>query len=273
MLAILSLMVVIVISLTVVKVATIALVLTGLSQSLARFQARSAFTGAGFTTNESEKVVGHPVRRRIIMTLMLLGNAGLVTAVSSLMLSFIQKSENPLLNTPGKVLLIVAGVTAIWLLSSSQWVNAVMTRWIGWALRKYTKLEAIDYAGLLHVTGDYIVAEMKVNEQDWLSEKPLKQLRLAEEGLLILDVERPGGVYVGTPRGSIQLRPGDIAIIYGSRENVSKIDQRSKGSTGNWEHLKGVEKQMNERNQQEAEEQALYENETGPDLSEPVSKS
>jgi hypothetical protein len=75
---IISLLVVLVLSLLVVRIATVALALTGLSQQLARFQARSAFTGSGFTTAESEKVVAHPVRRRIIMVLMLLGNAAII---------------------------------------------------------------------------------------------------------------------------------------------------------------------------------------------------
>lgn len=78
-----------VLSMTVVRIASVALSLTGISRELARFQARSAFTGAGFTTTESEQVVRHPVRRRIIMLMMLLGNAGIVTVISSLVLSFV----------------------------------------------------------------------------------------------------------------------------------------------------------------------------------------
>ena len=58
--AVASLLVVIVISLMVTRMATIALTATGLSRESARFQARSAFSGAGFTTSESEAVVRHP---------------------------------------------------------------------------------------------------------------------------------------------------------------------------------------------------------------------
>ena len=72
MLPLFSLLLVIALSMVVVRVATVALVLTGLSKQSARFQARSAFSGAGFTTSESEKVVGHPVRPQIIMLLMLM---------------------------------------------------------------------------------------------------------------------------------------------------------------------------------------------------------
>ncbi|NJK33035.1 MAG: potassium transporter TrkA, partial [Deltaproteobacteria bacterium] len=80
MYAIISLLVVVTLSLIITRIATIALMHTGLSRPVSQFQARSAFTGAGFTTQETEHVVNHPVRRRIIRTLMLLGNAGLVTA-------------------------------------------------------------------------------------------------------------------------------------------------------------------------------------------------
>ena len=94
MAAILTLIVVLLTSLIIVRVATVALTLTGLSRDLARFQARSAFSGAGFTTGESEQVVSHPVRRRIIMLLMLLGNAGIVTVISTLVISLSRPADD-----------------------------------------------------------------------------------------------------------------------------------------------------------------------------------
>lgn len=91
MFAVISLLVVLTLSLLITRIATVALTHTGLSRDSARFQARSAFTGVGFTTTESEKVVNHPVRRRILMMLMLLGNAGIVTVVASFMLTFVEQ--------------------------------------------------------------------------------------------------------------------------------------------------------------------------------------
>jgi Trk-type K+ transport system membrane component len=81
-------------SILITRVATIALTHTGLTKASAKFQARSAFSGAGFTTSESEMVVNHPVRRKIVMLLILLGNAGLVTAVSSLILTFVRQGDS-----------------------------------------------------------------------------------------------------------------------------------------------------------------------------------
>lgn len=67
-------------SLIIVRVATEALILTGLARQAARFQPRSACTGTGFTTAEAEQVVSHPVRRQIISTLMFLRGVGVITA-------------------------------------------------------------------------------------------------------------------------------------------------------------------------------------------------
>jgi len=87
MIAVSTLLVVLFISLIVVRVASVALTLSGMSREAARFQARSAWTGTGFTTEEAEAVLRHPVRRRIISLLMQLRGVGLVTAASTLMLS------------------------------------------------------------------------------------------------------------------------------------------------------------------------------------------
>jgi len=60
---IVAFLIVLALSLVLTRVATVALAMTGLSHEVAKFQARSAFTGTGFTTREAENVVDHPVRR------------------------------------------------------------------------------------------------------------------------------------------------------------------------------------------------------------------
>ena len=158
MIAVFSLLLVLILSMTVVRVAAIALSLTGLSRELARFQARSAFTGAGFTTAESEQVVRHPVRRRIIMLLMLLGNAGIITVMTSLVLSFVP--DDPQASIAGTVwfrmALLVGGVTVLWTLANSQWIDRQISWLVARALKRWTDVEVCDYAGLLHLTKGYV---------------------------------------------------------------------------------------------------------------------
>lgn len=63
------------------ELAAIALKLTGMNMEKARFQALSAVTGTGFTTREAEDILGDKKRRKIIMALMITGNAGLVSLI------------------------------------------------------------------------------------------------------------------------------------------------------------------------------------------------
>jgi len=86
---IILIIVVVFVSVMIRKVAMVALQLTGLDKPTASFQALSALTGTGFTTREAELVLNHPMRRRIISLLMIIGNAGTVAVIAGLVSSFL----------------------------------------------------------------------------------------------------------------------------------------------------------------------------------------
>jgi hypothetical protein len=133
-------------SLVITRLATTAPTLTGLSCEAARFQARSAFAGTGFTTRETELVVDHPVRRRIIMLLMITRSAGVVTIIISLILSVGVTEGGP--SRLSRLLWLIAGVAALLLLSRSRLVDCVLNRLIEVALRRWTDLDTCDYLGV-----------------------------------------------------------------------------------------------------------------------------
>lgn len=244
MISVLSLLTVLILSLLVVRVATVVLTLTGLSRELARFQARSAFSGAGFTTRESEQVVQHPVRRRVIMLLMLLGNAGIVTAISSLIASF-TTADGDGWSVWVRMSYLTIGLTVLWTAAHSRWLDRRLSRLITWALKRWTQLEVRDYAGLLHLSGDYAVVELCVQEDDWLEGQTLQKLRLSEEGVLVLGIEKPDGNYLGAPRGQNELLPDDTVLLYGPKAALQNLDTRKRGNDGNRAHVYAVEKQRN----------------------------
>jgi hypothetical protein len=72
---------VIFLSFLIVRTGAVALMITRMEEKKARFQALSAFSGTVFTTRKAESVVNHPQRRRIVSTLIILGNAGIVTVI------------------------------------------------------------------------------------------------------------------------------------------------------------------------------------------------
>ena len=240
MFAILSLLLVLAVSLLVTRIATIALTYTGMSRESARFQARSAFTGTGFTTSESENIVTHPVRRRIILLLMLFGNAGVAAVLTSLILTFVGEEQGSMLTL--KIVLVISGVLALWAIASSRWVDRQLSKVIERMLSRYTRLEVRDYASLLHLAGEYKVSEMHVDPDSWLANQTLLNLKLRDEGLLILGVERVSGEFIGTPNGETRLEEGDNVIIYGRDSTIAELSQRHPGTKGDVEHFREVSK-------------------------------
>jgi len=253
MTAAISLLVILVLSVLITRIAAVALTLTGLSKELARFQARSAFTGCGFTTKETEYVMNHPVRRRIILTLMLLGNAGIITSVASLMLTFVEREAGTALWV--RVVLLACGITAIWLLTSSQWITRLMERAIHRALAKWTSITVHDYASLLRLSDGFTVSEVRVTDEDWVVDRSLADLMLPAEGITVLGIHREDGRYVGVPTGSTKIRPGDVLILYGRAEAIEKLDGRRKGAAGNQEHEQAIQEEKGRlKAQQEADQ-------------------
>jgi len=241
MISIVTLLIVLTLSILITRIATVALTHTGLSRASAKFQARSAFTGVGFTTSESEKVVSHPVRRRILLTLMLLGNAGIVTAVSSLIVSFVNINRSDSLIW--QMALLVTGLITLWALANSNWVSRYLNNFISKMLKSHTNLSVQDFSKLLHLAGDYQISELQVRQQDWLAEKSIVELGLRKEGVIVLGISRPDGNYIGAPDGETTINQNDILLLYGRAEVIEQLDQRRADSAGDREHKDTVIKQ------------------------------
>lgn len=217
---IVALLVAVGLALLVTRIATVALTLTGLSRESARFQARSAFSGSGFTTTEAESVVTHPVRRRIVMLLMLLGNVGIVTVVATLVLSFI---EQPSGSQKWVAVYLIAGLVILWIIALSGWVDREMSKVIEWALGKWTRLEVRDYESLLHVATGYGVAEAMVDADGFLAGKTLAELKLRQRGILVLGIHRRNDGYEGAPKADTRIESGDTLIVYGQGPDISSV--------------------------------------------------
>ena len=241
MFAIPILLATILVSLLVVRVATEALVLTGLSRDLARFEARSAFTGTGFTTPDSAVVINNPVRRRVIMTLMLLGNAGIVTVMSALVVGFDKVTG---IGFVERLVGLFVGIFLLWAVAHSKWVDRQLSKYITKALKRFTRMDINDYVGLLRLGNDFTVAQMFVNEDNWMANKSLMELRLSDEGVLVLGIERSQGAYQGAPKGQTILYAGDNLLVYGPHGILEELDKRRATPEGEQKHKEAVDKQQ-----------------------------
>lgn len=235
MVGLIGLFIVVFASLLVTRVATRMLTLTGLSREVAAFQARSAFSGAGFTSSETETVMNHPVRRRIVSTLVLLGNAGVITALVSVVISFstVDDSSDALV----RLALLAAGLSALWLLSTLGPFDRMLTAAIDRALRRFTHLDPADYLDLLRLGSDWMVGEIDVETDDWLCGAPLASLAIDDEGIVVLGIERESGRWVGAPKGTAVIHPGDVVVLYGPRDAIDRIGRRKNDPAGELDHL------------------------------------
>jgi NhaP-type Na+/H+ and K+/H+ antiporter len=224
-----SLLLVVTLGLLITPVATVALRTTGLSTEVARFQARSAFTGVGFTTVESEDILAHPAQG-----LMVLSSAGLAGTLASLLQSF--TGTTGYRQPAGRIVVLVVGLFALWRLASSSWVDTRLSRAIELVLRRWTALEARDYVRLLQIGGSYSIDEIDVDDDDWVEGRPLRDLRLNREGVVVLGVRRADGRDVGVPSGATTIQAGDTVIVYGEVGQLDEFRDRKEGVSGDEAH-------------------------------------
>lgn len=238
MIAIATLLVVVMMALLVTRIATVALMATGVPYDVARFQARSAMTGVGFTTSESESVVNHPIRRRIVLTLMLLGNAGLVTIMASVILSFAGTAGGT--ESLKRLGIILLGMAPIFLIARSDRFADWLGRVIGRSLARWSDLDVRDMVHLMQLTRDYAISELQVQPGDWVADKALANLGLPDEGILVLGIQRADGSFVGAPRGGTVVHAYDMLVLYGRSSILTDLDVRSADPDGDRAHDEAV---------------------------------
>lgn len=228
MTAIITLTVIALFSWLAIKVATTALMMTGLSFDTASFQSYSAFFGVGFTTKEAELVVNHPVRRRIIRDLILIGNIGLTSALATMVATFVQG------NNVLQSLLIILAAVAIALASSYigriRILRRTLDRLISYSLTQAGLVRVLDYELLLRVEHGYVVSEYLIESGNPLVGKMLRESRPWDAGVVVLAIRRDDELLPGIPGPSQTVHAGDVLVLYGQEKDALRLMQCHTGS-------------------------------------------
>ncbi len=209
----------ILISFLFVRGAGIALMMTGLEKNKARFQALSAFSGTGFTTKEAEFVMKHPVRRKIVTWLMIMGNAGIVTVIVTATSSLATSRGYQL---PINVLILVVGVFLIYKIAT---YRKFTRRWENFIEKKLIKSPTFEEAAtedLLHFLEGYGLVKKIISEDSPLIGCSLSECKLNERGLLVLGIER-GKDWIPTPKARERIEEGDSIIVYGHLDILKNL--------------------------------------------------
>jgi hypothetical protein len=225
-LLVLPVVVIIVVSALIVKVAAVALNLTGLDRKRAMFQALSAFTGTGFTTRDSELIVNNDVRRRIIMILMVLGNAGLISIISTLLFSFLKGGLNakPVLVNLSVILFVIAFIVGV---SRHEGLMRRFTKKIQEKLVVSSTFTRRPVEEVLRLAEGYGIAEVNLGDDCEEIGKSLNDSSFRVRDILVIAIER-GAKVIPTPGAHDRILANDTLICYGKMDNLRKIGTKGK---------------------------------------------
>jgi hypothetical protein len=227
--------VVLIVSLVVVRIGAIAFQLTGLEWSMAKFQALSCFTSTGFTTKEAELITGSAQRRRIASTLMVLGHAGLVTMIATLVNSLrAQEVLEEHLSTPilpfhlppylvqlMNVFVLVIAVYLIYRIFTNTRFAKKLTDLLRTRIVKRESFKPVSFEELLVATGGYGVSSVRIRDGHAVSGKPLCESGLRQGDINVLAVVRSDQT-IPNPAPDTKILPADELICFGKLENIRR---------------------------------------------------
>lgn len=207
------------VSFLVVRAAAIALMMTGLERKRAIFQALSSFTGTGFTTKEAELVINHPVRRKIVSWLMILGHAGFVTVIVAATTSLVTSKGYTL---PIDFILLFAGIFIIYKVVSHK---SFVKRFEQYIENKLIKTEAFEEGtveDLLHLFEGYGLVRAIIKEDSPVVDTSVSDCKSCAEKIVVLGIERERE-WFPIPKSDETLKQGDRVVVYGKLSELKNI--------------------------------------------------
>jgi hypothetical protein len=206
------------ISIFVVKIASVALRMTGMDEKTAYFQALSAFTGTGFTTKDSESVLQNSIRRKIIIFLMILGNVGFITVMITLVVSFQESDVLPFAMNIGAILAIVF---ILYKLLTHKGIAKFLNDKIESGLEKSQTLQKKPVEEILRLAKNYGIAEVNIKSDCKDLGRQLSESSFRENDILVLAIERNNTV-IPTPKALDRIMLDDTLICYGKLSNIEQ---------------------------------------------------
>lgn len=213
------LLITILISFIVVRIGGFALQLTGIEPEVARFQALSAFSGTGFTTREAERVVGHRTRRRIVTILIILGNAGTVTVIATLVASFTQVGGYAWFFI--RLAIIIGGILGLYQLLIRSSVGRRIPAWLQRPIMNRVLREAPAIDEIFQLEKDWAISLAMIRKGSKSIGLSVADIT-AEGDIEILSIDRAGTYLTKLDRGE-QILEGDRLLVYANRRAVKRV--------------------------------------------------
>lgn len=198
----------------IVRIASTIMRLTGLPDNVARFQSLSAMTGTGFTTRESELIVNYPIRRRVLMTLMIIGNLGLVSVVSTFVVTFsaMGPDRSSILQ---QALWLLTALALNFVIIANPVVDGLLCRFLSWFLLRTTSLGKRHFVRLLSLDDEMTIAEhhLRLRGPVMLGELIPDHIDLSVVMIRGAETRHPSRL-----KDEIEIEPSETAVCFGKED-------------------------------------------------------
>jgi hypothetical protein len=213
------LLIAILVSFIIVRIGGFALQMTGIEPEIARFQALSAFSGTGFTTREAERVVGHRTRRRIVTILIILGSAGTVTVIATLVASFTQVEGYAWFFI--RLAIIIGGIFGLYqLIIRSNIGQRILDRLQRPILKRILRTAPVTEE-IFPVEKDWAISLVAMKEGSKTIGLSVADIT-AEGDIEVLGINRAGS-YLVRPSPEEKMVQGDRLLVYANRKAAKRI--------------------------------------------------
>lgn len=199
------------VSSTIVRVAGVVLEHSGMPMHAARLQALSALSGTGFTTSESEDLMRHPVRRKVLMYLMICGSIGIASVAATLIVSALNVStevDGLLLQGASVVLALLFVRYVLFSQRVDDLICGLAFRW----LNQHGDFGR-SYVIAFQLAENRLIAEHRIKEA---ASSNLADLDIKD--LTVLGWRKPGDLAMRDADPAVSPEPDELLVLMGSAE-------------------------------------------------------
>jgi hypothetical protein len=209
-----------IIIIVVIEIHVILFQLTGLKVEISRFQVISMMTGTGFTTEESELISGHPIRRKLATFLILFGAFSLAVIISSIS-NFLSDELNM-----DEILSIAGGVLLVFGVLKLKWTKRLLSKRFTQKMKQRVELADLPIRDVFLTNTDDYVLNLHIYENSFTVLKTLKQMVKDREQLdfVVLFIKR-GELIIRNHVYDTKIQEGDQILLFGKKQVILDVFQ------------------------------------------------
>ncbi|MBZ9633403.1 TrkA C-terminal domain-containing protein [Clostridium sp. FP1] len=220
-LALLILLFLVILYITIIEIFTVIFMITGVSNTRAKFQVISLLTNCGFTTTESEIIVSSRKRRKIAITIMLFGNIFNVAIVSLLVNMVISFSKNKDFNVFHSILYLLSFMAFITIIRKIPFFRVTFDNIVKRIATKVIFSKKANPMLIFDNFHGFVIVEIKIVEvPEKLNNRTLLESRISKDyGIRVLNIKRDDLSMVDISKDEVIMK-NDRVMVYGPLANI-----------------------------------------------------